>query len=506
MKKHMLCLVILCCLLLQLLVFPAAASTTPQSLTQPEDLKQKITYFYHASLEYAEKSSFDGYCAFYVNTQLYLLKINRKYVAGNGNQQWENYRYLKETNGGYEVHAYSSRNYTLAESLRAISENGTKIVWNILICFQEGVGAAGRKYGHTCFIHAIIDGKVKSCYLAGTEIQFAWEDTARTVGYELILERQGPDGAYAVMDTVSTAISSIALSPEPGSYRAAVRSIHERGACCTSEPVYFRVVEQWDCALYGHELTEAATIAASCEEDGTITYTCAHCQDSPVITLPALGHSFGGGEVEQVPTEESEGQRVYTCATCGLQRYQTLPALSRNPFGDIRGDAYYYWPVIWAHEAGITMGMCEDEFEPYGSATRAQVVTFLWRMAGCPEPDASDCPFDDVDLESYYAQALLWALESGIARGMSDTKFAPGDPVTRGQFVTFLHRLAGAPEVACGTTFADTGFGAYYDAAVLWATRTGVTTGMGNGTFAPTAACTRGQIVTFLNRYAQPAD
>lgn len=471
------------------------------------------------------------------------------------------------------------------------------------------MGAAGRKYGHTCFIHAIIDGKVyfsdsqtvkigqkeypegtpvsctieefgrfyepwtfegtihftypknhtcdrerslftredhphyrcnqcsvcggawmdetpgyrgdcfecnypgtpvlegmKSCYLAGTEIQFFWEDTERTVGYELILERQGPDGAYAVMDTVSTAISGIALSPEPGSYRAAVRSIHERGACCTSEPVYFRVVEQWDCVLYGHELTEAATIAASCEEDGTITYTCAHCQDAPVLTLPALGHSFGGGEVEQVPTEESEGQRVYTCATCGLQRYQTLPALSRNPFGDIRGDAYYYWPVIWAHEAGITMGMCEDEFEPYGSATRAQVVTFLWRMAGCPEPDVSDCPFEDVDLESYYAQALLWALESGIARGMSDTKFAPGDPVTRGQFVTFLHRLAGAPEVACGTTFADTGFGAYYDAAVLWATRTGVTTGMGNGTFAPTAACTRGQIVTFLNRYAQPAD
>lgn len=137
MKKHMLCLVILCCLLLQLLVFPAAASTTPQSLTQPEDLKQKITYFYHASLEYAEKSSFDGYCAFYVNTQLYLLKINRKYVAGNGNQQWENYRYLKETNGGYEVHAYSSRNYTLAESLRAISETVQKTFGTSSFAFKR---------------------------------------------------------------------------------------------------------------------------------------------------------------------------------------------------------------------------------------------------------------------------------------------------------------------------------------------------------------------------------
>lgn len=158
--KRFFALVVLLGTLMQICALPSMAANGVQELKEKFELEEKIRYFYQASLDYAEKDSFKGYCAFYVNTQLYLLGINRTYVVGNGKDEFDNYRYLTKSNGGYDIAAYPARSYTLWSALNAISDGGKKDVYNILVGFQSGASSAGRKYGHTCFIHAIIDGWV----------------------------------------------------------------------------------------------------------------------------------------------------------------------------------------------------------------------------------------------------------------------------------------------------------------------------------------------------------
>ena len=171
-----------------------------------------------------------------------------------------------------------------------------------------------------------------------------------------------------------------------------------------------------------------------------------------------------------------------------------------NPFVDVDEDAYYFEPVLWALENGITNGMSADEFMPGVVCNRAQVVTFLWRAAGSPAPKSNMMPFADVPAGSYYYDAVLWAVENGITNGMSATEFMPNATVTRGQTVTFLWRAAGAEAVEGENSFVDVETGAYYYDAVLWAVENGITNGMSETSFAPANGCTRGQIVTFLYR------
>ena len=170
-------------------------------------------------------------------------------------------------------------------------------------------------------------------------------------------------------------------------------------------------------------------------------------------------------------------------------------------FTDVSEDDYYYVAVKWAAEKGITSGTSETTFSPHASCTRAQMVTFLWRAAGSPEPSANETAFGDVDLTSYYYKALLWAVENGITSGTSATTFSPDAVCTRGQMATFLYRSAKTPAVSDSTSFADVGKSAYYKDAVLWAKAEGITAGTSATTFSPDAACTRAQMVTFLYRY-----
>ncbi len=171
----------------------------------------------------------------------------------------------------------------------------------------------------------------------------------------------------------------------------------------------------------------------------------------------------------------------------------------KSPFGDVPDDAYYYEAVKWAAENGITDGVGNNLFAPGQPCTRAQIVTYLWRAAGSPEPKGSAAGMTDVPAGSYYEKAVAWAIESGITVGMTDTSFSPNTTCTRAQAVTFLARAAKA--AASGRTdFADVAADAYYAEAVKWATDNGITNGMGNGMFAPDAECTRAQIVTFLWR------
>ena len=173
-----------------------------------------------------------------------------------------------------------------------------------------------------------------------------------------------------------------------------------------------------------------------------------------------------------------------------------------NPFTDVQEKDYYYEPVLWAVANSITAGTSKTTFSPDNPCTRAQVVTFLWRAAGSPEPTQTNNPFTDVPAGQYYYKAVLWAVEEGITAGTSKTTFSPDESCTRAQVVTFLWRAAGEPTPQKNDNpFNDVPQGQYYYNAVLWAVEEGITAGTSKTTFSPDEPCTRGQIVTFIYRY-----
>ena len=173
-----------------------------------------------------------------------------------------------------------------------------------------------------------------------------------------------------------------------------------------------------------------------------------------------------------------------------------------SPFGDVSTDAYYYKAVQWAQEKGITDGISSDLFGPKQPCTRSQIVTFLWRAAGSPEPKGTAAGMTDVVPGSYYAKAVAWAVENGITTGTAEGTFSPDATCTRAQAVTFLARAQNA--TATGkTAFSDVPADSYFADAVAWAQANGVTTGTSETTFSPDNDCTRAQIVTFLYRANQ---
>lgn len=173
-----------------------------------------------------------------------------------------------------------------------------------------------------------------------------------------------------------------------------------------------------------------------------------------------------------------------------------------SPFGDVSTDAYYYKAVQWAQEKGITDGISSDLFGPKQPCTRSQIVTFLWRAAGSPEPKGTAAGMTDVVPDSYYAKAVAWAVENGITTGTAEGTFSPDATCTRAQAVTFLARAQNAKATG-KTAFSDVPAESYFADAVAWAQANGVTTGTSETTFSPDNDCTRAQIVTFLYRANQ---
>jgi len=174
----------------------------------------------------------------------------------------------------------------------------------------------------------------------------------------------------------------------------------------------------------------------------------------------------------------------------------------KNPFIDVNEGAYYYDAVMWAVENGITYGKTPTTFEPNSGCTRAQAVAFLWRAAGCPQPETTVNPFTDVKEGAYYYDAVLWAVENGITVGKTATTFEPKAVCTRSQIVAFMYRTEGEPAVTDTNPFVDVKDGAYYYDAVLWAVQNGITYGKTETTFEPKETCERCHIVSFLYRYA----
>ena len=274
------------------------------------------------------------------------------------------------------------------------------------------------------------------------------------------------------------------------------------------------LVAQTDIPAKGHTpgtATRENETAATCTADGSydeVVY-CSVCNTEISRnhkTTAKTGHSFGGnleycanGCGTKNPGYVPPYQPPYIPPVNPVQPPE--PEEPENPFTDVGEDDFFFDPVIWAVGEGITSGAGDGKFDPYGICTRAQMVTFLWRAAGKPEPVSAVNPFTDVAESAYYYKAVLWAVEKGITKGTSAATFSPDDTCTRAQAMTFLYRLAGMPETDGTAPFTDVNETAYYYDAVIWGVAGKITTGTSTATFSPDDFCTRGQIVTFLYRY-----
>lgn len=246
-------------------------------------------------------------------------------------------------------------------------------------------------------------------------------------------------------------------------------------------------------------------------ENGKVTISPKNASEGTEVTVkvtPDSGYALEGLTVTDKDGKKlkltDKGSGIYTftmpdgkvTVEAGFRADAAEPV---NPFVDVSGGAYYEDAVLWAVREGITSGTTATTFSPGASCTRAQMVTFLWRAAGSPKASGSN-PFRDVSADTYYYDAVLWAVENGITSGISADAFAPDAMVTRAQTVTFLYRAAGSPAAASGSSFSDVRSDAYYADAVSWAVEKGITSGTAAAAFSPDADCTRAQIVTFLYR------
>ena len=263
----------------------------------------------------------------------------------------------------------------------------------------------------------------------------------------------------------------------------------------------------------GHEYVAVVT-PVSCETDGYITHTCKYCNKSYKDSIiPAKGHNY----VETpVPVScETDGYIDHVCSNCGdeyMSDFEPHPGhnmvnhectrchAKEQLFTDVSTDKYYWAPINWAVDNEITGGMGDGTFAPDRACTRAQIVTFIWREAGKPEPKKLSCSFKDVKSTNYYYKAVLWAVENGIVSGYDENTFAPDDSITRAQAVTFLWRAAGKQTVSQSIKFNDVKSDNYYYDAVRWAVKNDITSGYDAYHFGAYDGCTRGQIVTFLYR------
>ena len=247
-------------------------------------------------------------------------------------------------------------------------------------------------------------------------------------------------------------------------------------------------------------------------EHGTVTVSPKNASKGDTVTVTVKPDS--GYVLETLTVTDKNGNEL-TLKDKGNGKYTfTMPAgkvevkatfmednSMLNFFYDVPNNAYFYEAVKWAVKNGITTGVGNDLFAPEQPCTRAQIVTFLWRAAGSPEPKAASS-FADVSMDAYYAKAVAWAVENGITTGTGDGKFSPDATCTRAQSVTFLFRAIGKL-VDSKAEFSDVLADSYYANAVDWAVENGVTNGIGDGLFGPDNSCTRAQIVTFLYRAYQ---
>lgn len=251
-------------------------------------------------------------------------------------------------------------------------------------------------------------------------------------------------------------------------------------------------------------------------ENGSLSVSSKNAKKGSDVTVTATPDK--GYEVDDIVAKDAKGNKLtlkdngdgtYTftmpaskvTVTAAFAEKKAEPIVPEKLFADVSAEEYYYEAVKWASENGVTGGIGENLFGANLPCTRAQIVTFLWRAAGSPEPKGMS-GFVDVSADAYYAKAVAWAVEEGIVSGTSATTFSPDAVCTRAQSVAFLYRAFGE-KVNKAAGFSDVSADAYYADAVAWAVENGVASGIGGGLFAPDQDCARGQIVAFLYRAYQ---
>lgn len=252
-------------------------------------------------------------------------------------------------------------------------------------------------------------------------------------------------------------------------------------------------------------------------ENGSLSVTPKNAKKGSDVTITATPDK--GYEVDDIVAKDAKGNKLtlkdngdgtytftmpaskVTIEATFTEKQADEPVVPEKLFADVSAEEYYYEAVKWASENGVTGGIGENLFGAKLPCTRAQIVTFLWRAAGSPEPKGMS-GFVDVSADAYYAKAVAWAVEQGIVSGTSATTFSPDAVCTRAQSVAFLYRAFGE-KVNKAAGFSDVSADAYYADAVAWAVENGVASGIGGGLFAPDQDCARGQIVAFLYRAYQ---
>ena len=259
-------------------------------------------------------------------------------------------------------------------------------------------------------------------------------------------------------------------------------------------------------SIGGGVTTYSITVKSSKNGDVTASHKTASKGTAVTLTVdPDKGYVLDtltvlDGKDKEIKLTEKNGKYTFTMPASKVTVEAMFKATGNNPFTDVPAGSYYEDAVIWAVEKGITNGVSSNMFAPNDPCTRAQIVTFLWRAAGSPAAKSAVMPFADVKVGSYYYDAVLWAVENGITKGTSDTMFSPDATCSRAQIVTFLWRSQKSPAAGTANPFTDVKASAYYADAVLWAVKEDITKGTTNTTFSPDADCTRAQIVTFIWR------
>lgn len=242
----------------------------------------------------------------------------------------------------------------------------------------------------------------------------------------------------------------------------------------------------------GHTFEPWVTVVeATNTTDGKQQRICSVCGYKETRIIPATGNNGGGN------SGGGGGSSSPAVKPAGTTPEPELPVLR---FTDVSSSAYYYNAVAWAVDSGITSGTSANTFSPDNACSRAQVITFLWRMAGSPVVTSTVTASDDVPADSYYWNAVQWATANGITAGIGSGLFGANSTCTRGQMAALLYRYAGSPAIDGELPFADVSADSYYAKAVIWAAENGITNGVSETTFAPDNICTRAQIVAFLYR------
>ena len=341
--------------------------------------------------------------------------------------------------------------------------------------------------------------------ITGGTFSFDPSTKVKNNGTDYIVKRAGSEGAYTYTVLARSGLTSGVYLTDPSGALASNYYVSS-----TANGVWTVSYSAPSSGGGSSSSSRRYDVSAPSVKHGDVTVSPKSASKGDTVTITVKPDS--GYELDTLTVKDASGSKIKVKDKGDGKFTFTMPAskvtvsaefaeIETLDFADVPTDAYYYEAVKWAAKKGITGGIGNGLFGPNQPCTRAQIVTFLWRAAGSPEPKTMSS-FADVSMDAYYAKAVAWAVENGITTGTGDGKFSPDATCTRAQSVTFLFRAIGKL-VDSKAEFSDVLADSYYANAVDWAVENGVTNGIGDGLFGPDNSCTRAQIVTFLYRAYQ---